>query len=149
MLHIGVLCNTASIEANNNGFKEIGDPLETGLLKYAYKQNIIKRNLEQQFQKLNEAPFSSETKMMATLHKTQNGFIVFAKGATEELLNSSSHIFSNSGNVELTEQVKKNGKKEHISSQHPVYALLQEHTKKQKMKVLHYLTTSHLRVCIA
>ena len=110
LLHIGVLCNTASIEANNNGFKEIGDPLETGLLKYAYKQNIIKRNLEQQFQKLNEAPFSSETKMMATLHKTQNGFIVFAKGATEELLNSSSHIFSNSGNVELTEQVKKEWK---------------------------------------
>ena len=110
LLHIGVLCNTASIEANNNGFKETGDPLETGLLKYAYKQNIIKRNLEQQFQKLNEAPFSSETKMMATLHKTQNGFIVFAKGATEELLNSSSHIFSNSGNVELTEQVKKEWK---------------------------------------
>lgn len=47
---------------------------------------------------------------MATLHKTQNGFIVFAKGATEELLNSSSHIFSNSGNVELTEQVKKEWK---------------------------------------
>ena len=110
LLHIGVLCNTASIEANNNEFKEIGDPLETGLLKYAYKQNIIKQNLEQQFPKLNEAPFSSETKMMATLHKTQNGLMVFAKGATEELLNSSSHIFSNSGNVELTEQVKKEWK---------------------------------------
>ncbi|GIV26416.1 MAG: ATPase [Bacteroidia bacterium] len=110
LLQIAVLCNTASVEAINNGFKEIGDPLETALLKYAYKQNIVKQNLERQFPKLKEVPFSSETKMMATLHKIQNKFIVFAKGATEEILNSSSHIFSNSGNVELTKQVKKEWK---------------------------------------
>lgn len=110
LLQIGVLCNTASIEVNNNGFKEIGDPLETGLLKYAFKQNILKQNLEKQFPKLNEAPFSSETKMMATLHKTENGFLAFAKGATEELLNYSSHIFSNNGNIELSEQTKKEWK---------------------------------------
>lgn len=110
LLQIGVLCNTASIEVNNNGFKEIGDPLETGLLKYAYKLNILKQNLEPQFTKLNEVPFSSETKMMATLHKSDSGFVVFAKGATEELLNASSHIFSNNGSVELTEQEKKDWK---------------------------------------
>lgn len=110
LLQIGVLCNTATIEANGNGFKEIGDPLETGLLKYALKQNFIKQELEQQFPKLNEVPFSSETKMMATLHKTENGFMAFAKGATEELLNYSSHIFSNNEKIELTEQIKKEWK---------------------------------------
>ena len=110
LLQIGVLCNTATIEAMENGFKEVGDPLETGLLKYAYKLNFLKDDLEKQFPKINEDPFSSETKMMATLHKTGTGYTVFAKGATEELLNKCALIFSNNVNVELTEQVKKEWK---------------------------------------
>lgn len=103
---IGVLCNTASIEVNGNSYTEIGDPLETGLLKYAAGQNIFKSQLEKDFPKIKEVPFSSDTKMMATLHKKESGFIVFAKGATEELLNCSRFIFSNQHKIMLPENIK-------------------------------------------
>lgn len=106
LTRIGMLCNTASVEINNNGVNEIGDPLETGLLKYAYKQGVLKEQVEKIFPKINEVPFSSETKMMATLHKNGNGFTVFAKGAAEELLNQCTFIVNGYDKSQLTEQLK-------------------------------------------
>ena len=38
--NIAVLCNTSSIQIINDDIKEIGDPLETGLLKYAITNNV-------------------------------------------------------------------------------------------------------------
>lgn len=106
LTRIGMLCNTASVEINNNSVIEIGDPLETGLLKYAYKQGVLKEQVEKIFPKINEVPFSSETKMMATLHKNGNGFTVFAKGAAEELLNQCTFIVNGYDKSQLTEQLK-------------------------------------------
>ncbi|MGJ1446994.1 cation-translocating P-type ATPase [Sphingobacterium spiritivorum] len=106
LTRIGMLCNTASVEINNNSVIEIGDPLETGLLKYAYKQGVLKEQVEKIFPKIHEVPFSSETKMMATLHKNGNGFTVFAKGAAEELLNQCTFIVNGYDKSQLTEQLK-------------------------------------------
>jgi Ca2+-transporting ATPase len=106
LTRIGMLCNTASVEINNNTVIEIGDPLETGLLKYAYKQGVLKEQVEKIFPKIHEVPFSSETKMMATLHKNGNGFTVFAKGAAEELLNQCTFIVNGYDKSQLTEQLK-------------------------------------------
>jgi Ca2+-transporting ATPase len=92
MQQIAVLCNTASIQISENGIKEVGDPLETGLLKYAYKNGENIEQLRQQFSKVGEIPFSSETKMMATVHGINSSFIVYAKGAAEEILNQCTHI---------------------------------------------------------
>lgn len=106
LTRIGVLCNTASIEIKNDSIIEIGDPLETGLLKYAYKQGLLKEQVEIFFPKINEVSFSSETKMMATLHKNEKKFIVFAKGATEEILNQCTFILNGNDKIELTEKIK-------------------------------------------
>lgn len=92
MQQIAVLCNTAYIQILENDIKEIGDPLETGLLKYALKNGSNIELIRQQFPKINEVPFSSETKMMATLHSRQNDFTVYAKGAAEEIFKQCSHI---------------------------------------------------------
>ena len=106
LTRIGVLCNTASIEVKNETVVEIGDPLETGLLKYALKQGVSKADEERTFQKIREVPFSSETKMMATLHKNGNGFIVFAKGATEEILDQCLHIVNGKDKTALNEETR-------------------------------------------
>ncbi|WP_136667955.1 cation-translocating P-type ATPase [Flavobacterium sp. H122] len=89
---IAVLCNTASIGISGNEIIEIGDPLESGLLKYSHRQGFDIDQLQQEFPKIGEVPFSSETKMMATSHKTDGGYVVFAKGASEEILTQCSHI---------------------------------------------------------
>ena len=83
MLRIAVLCNTADI--NEQG-KEMGDPLETGLLKFAKRENISINDLRKRFPVKKEEPFSSETKIMATLCQSENGYTVYAKGAVEELI---------------------------------------------------------------
>lgn len=118
MQHIAVLCNTASIQILENDIKEIGDPLETGLLKYAHKNGENIEQLRQQFTKISEVPFSSETKMMATLHHSNNGFIVYAKGAAEEILKQCSHIFIGSEIQMLNGETRKvwGEKSEHLAA---------------------------------
>lgn len=92
---IAVLCNTAELQEDNGLIKEIGDPLETGLLKFVHKQskNIQKYRIE--FFKIKEEPFSSETKIMITLHEKDNQLISFTKGASEEILKRCSRIYAN------------------------------------------------------
>lgn len=118
MQHIAVLCNTASIQISENDIKEIGDPLETGLLKYAHKNGENIEQLRQQFPKIDEVPFSSETKMMATLHSGNNGYIVYAKGAAEEILKQCSHILIASEIQVLNEETRKHWKEksEHLAA---------------------------------
>lgn len=111
MRQIAVLCNTASIHMEGNEIKEIGDPLETGLLKYAHRNGNSIEQVRQQFPKINEVPFLSETKMMATLHINDNGFIVFAKGASEEILKQCQHILIGSEIQSLNEEGKQQWRK--------------------------------------
>ncbi|MCG3165024.1 MAG: Calcium-transporting ATPase 1 [Bacteroidia bacterium] len=116
--YIAVLCNTASIQVSGNDITEIGDPLETGLLKYSHKNGSNIVQLRQQFPKINEVPFSSETKMMATLHNSQKDFVVYAKGAAEEIIKQCSHILSGSEIQILNEEAKKQWKEksEHLAA---------------------------------
>jgi len=81
-----VLCNTADIQSSGKETKEIGDPLEIALLQFAQSngQNIDK--IRKEFLKKDEEPFSSETKIMATLNEHNGSYYMFAKGAAEELL---------------------------------------------------------------
>ncbi len=90
-----ILCNTANLEIANNETKEIGDPLEIALLKFAQQQGDDIAAVRTQFNKKDEIPFSSDTKIMATLHEHEGSYITFAKGALEELLPKCTHILEN------------------------------------------------------
>lgn len=104
MYRIAVLCNTASLNAEG---KEIGDPLETGLLKFAVKKGIKLDEWKKNYPVTNEEPFSSETKIMAAKCKTEKGFSVYAKGAVEELIKRCSYVLEKDGEIELNEKNKK------------------------------------------
>ena len=82
ILEACILCNTATADGDG---KEIGDPLEIALLQYAQKYISIE-DVRGRFPKVNEEPFSSESKRMLTVHKKQSGYILYAKGALEEIL---------------------------------------------------------------
>jgi Ca2+-transporting ATPase len=92
MRRVAILCNTAELKHNGNKVNEIGDPLETGLLKFAKDSGENVDVTRQKFPKINEEPFSSETKMMATMHRSGNEFVAYAKGAVEELVKRSTYI---------------------------------------------------------
>lgn len=88
-----VLCNTADIQSSGKETKEIGDPLEIALLQFAQGNGEDIDKTRKEFLKKDEEPFSSETKIMATLNEHNGSYHVFAKGAAEELLLKCTAVF--------------------------------------------------------
>lgn len=82
-------CNTATLVA--------GDPLETGLLRFALRNGEDVETIRRALPKLKEEPFSAETRIMATLHRAERGYVVHAKGAAEELLGRCTGIVTREG----------------------------------------------------
>jgi P-type Ca2+ transporter type 2C len=98
-----VHCNTAEIYRKDGEDKELGDPLEVALLKYAVKQGVSISTQRARQPKVREEAFSSETKIMATMHKDENSWVVYAKGAAEELLQRCTGLFTPAGAAPLAE----------------------------------------------
>jgi P-type Ca2+ transporter type 2C len=65
-----------------------GEPTEGALVVAAAKAALDKAELERRFPRVDEIPFTSESKRMTTLHETPEGLVAYAKGAPEVLLPS-------------------------------------------------------------
>ncbi|MGD9867011.1 MAG: cation-translocating P-type ATPase [Hyphomicrobiales bacterium] len=79
-----VLCNNA--ELRRGGRDAIGDPLEVALLRAGLAGGKTREALEKQQRRVREVAFSSESKMMATVHRARGGHVVYVKGAPEAVL---------------------------------------------------------------
>ncbi|MDX5423062.1 MAG: HAD-IC family P-type ATPase [Hymenobacteraceae bacterium] len=88
LVRAGVLCNDASLEEQENGtWKAVGDPTETALVTAGRKLGIAEDELREKWPRLDEHPFDSERKIMATLHSSPHGGkVVYVKGAPEAVL---------------------------------------------------------------
>lgn len=106
VLACSVLCNTAALGVNGS---ETGDPLEVGLLKFAIAQGTSIEAMRKENAVVQEEPFSSETKVMATRHQTIEGkSLIYAKGAAEELLDRCTYVINGTEEFELHGALKKN-----------------------------------------
>ncbi len=89
LLKIGVLCNDSHLvkDNNNNGnYKIIGDPTEGALLVLGAKAGLWKERLAEKYPRVGELPFTSERKMMSTVHKIEGKTAVYCKGAPEKIM---------------------------------------------------------------
>jgi len=92
MLAIGVqrmARRNAIVVARNGRWTVQGDPTEGALLVAARKAGLQAEALEARLPRVSEVPFSSERKLMSTLHRDteqQDRGIVFTKGAPDVLL---------------------------------------------------------------
>jgi Ca2+-transporting ATPase len=95
LFEIGCLCNRASLEKDGE-WRVVGDPTEGSLLVAAAKFGIWKEKLEKEYPIAAEIPFSSERKMMTTVHKRGKKYFVCVKGAPEVIVHKSKFILKNS-----------------------------------------------------
>lgn len=103
LLRIGALNNNAELSNSNL----IGDPTEGALIVSAAKAGLLKSELEIEYPRIDEIQFTSERKMMTTIHKRHGEKIAYVKGAPEVVLRLCNSI-SISGKVKrLTEHDKK------------------------------------------
>ena len=80
-----------------------GEPTEAALVAYAHKCGLKKYELEAATPRVAEAPFDSMRKMMSTVHRTDNGYIQYTKGAPDEVLKNCTHMFKEGGVRIMTE----------------------------------------------
>ncbi|WP_440990823.1 cation-translocating P-type ATPase [Haloarchaeobius baliensis] len=94
LLEIGALCNDATTED--------GDPTERALVAAAADHGIDVEALRNGRERVDEVPFSSERRRMATVHDD----VVYVKGAPGVVLERSSRVLTDDGPVELDEATR-------------------------------------------
>lgn len=78
-----------------------GDPTEGALVVAAAKAGLMKADLDVRFPRVDEIPFTSETKRMTTFHQGPGGIVAYSKGAPETILDSCARHMTADGDVPL------------------------------------------------
>jgi Ca2+-transporting ATPase len=102
------LCNDAHLNDENEAE---GEPTEAALVNYAYNLNLSKDEMEEKFPRVAEAPFDSGRKLMSTIHKVDNKYEQYTKGAPDVLLGLCTTYWDGTSKQPLTDE-----KREEIAS---------------------------------
>jgi magnesium-transporting ATPase (P-type) len=83
-----LLCNDARVHCSEEGdWRMAGDPTESALLVLAVKAGLDPDAMASDFPRIDEVPFESERRYMATLHHDHEGHAcILLKGAPERIL---------------------------------------------------------------
>ena len=89
ILKLASLCNNAKemLKSSSCETKVSGEATEKAIVEALELQGISKQNLDQKYKRVQEFPFSSERKLMTTVHKlSERKYRVITKGAPDYLL---------------------------------------------------------------
>ncbi|KXB08276.1 hypothetical protein AKJ56_01600 [candidate division MSBL1 archaeon SCGC-AAA382N08] len=104
ILKAGALCNDSELQSDG---KIIGDPTEFALIQVAEKAGMSRENLQEENPRVDEIPFSSESKRMTTIHKDDGDKIAYVKGAPEVVLDRCDRYLDDGEIKELGEEKRK------------------------------------------
>jgi P-type Ca2+ transporter type 2C len=88
-LSVADRANNATVQQRDGRWVVQGDPTEGALLVAARKCGLSAADLDERLPRVGEVPFSSERKLMSTIHRAsepEHAGIVFTKGAPDVLL---------------------------------------------------------------
>jgi Ca2+-transporting ATPase len=95
LLRIGCLCNDSRLVQTGDEWIIKGDPTEGALIVAAAKAGIRTEEENVRYPRIREIPFSSETKMMTTVHRIPTGEVAYIKGAPEVILHRCQNVYRN------------------------------------------------------
>ena len=98
------LCSDAEIRPGED--TSVGEPTEAALVNYANKIGLPKYKLAAAQPRVAEAPFDSDRKMMSTVHKAENGFIQYTKGACDVVLDRCTGYLKDGQVIPMTDAVR-------------------------------------------
>ena len=99
LLRAAALCNDAVLKSA--GQPDSGDPLEIALLRAAHRAGLERSQLLRDCPEVARQPFDSDTRMMATVHRCAEGFLVAVKGAPEAVLAQATRLAGPQGDSPL------------------------------------------------
>jgi Ca2+-transporting ATPase len=104
LLRAAVLSSDAHLVHNEQDgrWSVRGDPTEGALVVMAAKGGVHRVELEAEYPRVHELPFTSERKRMTTLHRGPSGMVACAKGAPEVILGSCSLVGTRRGAKKLS-----------------------------------------------
>jgi magnesium-transporting ATPase (P-type) len=85
-----LLCSDASVRRQGDGWQLEGDPTEGAVVVLALKAGLTLEE-RRRYPRLEEIPFESEHRFMATLHELDGEKVIYLKGAPEAVLERCSH----------------------------------------------------------
>lgn len=103
-IEVSVLCNAACLQGDED---LSGDPMEIALLRLGRLADRPRSALLEQMPEVRQQPFARDTKMMATLHKIDNGYLVAVKGAPEAVLDVCTHLLGNDGETTMDDKARR------------------------------------------
>lgn len=106
-IKIGIICNNAVIENPDDKLemKIHGDYTERALLQSGMSVGFDPQKIKKDFVRIDEIPFDSERKFMATLNKSNSGkYEMYVKGAPEEVINRSRFVLIKGKERQMTEE---------------------------------------------
>ena len=107
LLLAGLLCNDSRmVHDEESGWQIKGDPTEGALLVVARKAGLREQEQHEKHERLDEQPFSSETRRMVTLHSNGDALQAIMKGAPEVLLSSCDSVRMGEGVQRLDEPMR-------------------------------------------
>ena len=95
ILTLFALCN----DARREGTRILAEPTEKALAEAAEEGGVSLKMLWQEMPRIGEVSFSSERKLMTTVHKSGDKWISVTKGAPDVLLEKCSRCLSGGGHV--------------------------------------------------
>jgi len=98
--------DTRLVQLESGSWDIKGDPTEGALIVAAAKAGLLKDSLDAAHPRVQEIPFSSETKRMTTLHESGGTTIAYAKGAPEVILAGCDFMLTENGMTALDEATR-------------------------------------------
>ncbi len=119
LVRAGALCNDAMLEKDPSGdVRALGDPTEGALVLAALQLGYDKDELEAEWPRIAEVPFTSERKRMTTVHKVsaelresdlpwrEAPYVMLSKGAVDSLLEMTSAVLVNNEIVPMDDELQ-------------------------------------------